>query len=1832
MAKRLVCCPVVGESGNVSLRYLYLDTLNLRAEDVTDKLAVFDRNLRKDCCFDKLVDYLNGAPGGPKASDLDLPFRFSELNSLEWFRNTDELRLKTGSEKLLYSCLLSYYRREYDGTQQHSFFSDPTGHSYRQEGVEHELTLENRVLVQDKKEEFVPETLDKGKTDAERDAEAALAQAQAELMQAAADAEKEEKKKDAKKKKRNDERKRIAEAEKQYHDKVYREFRNKDDVQSVQYQRMRQYEEEMRENNAYLASQYDLGNYSSLPGFVAPPAFAASFDSAQNQTVHYTVDSNGLFALASRLDEFGIAYTVFSAQDIDGKAQHSVCYTSDDAARAIQATEFYELEEQLRFEGVIPANAYFSAFQLQALDYAYEHYVDTSIISSGSFNGNQMIRIIEAGMQGHDMSTLANPSYSTPQMDAMVHFMSHGWDTASISKSDMAPVDIADSIIHEERSRGILDEDKFFSFNNYDSFVGYGRNYSAFDYFNDYDSAFQRSVIVKNEQSEQSAQGWENHVNGRIYQNVPAEKLIHDKDPFARLEAVRQGHGLDVLVKDDDPYVRAAVAERGYGLDVLIHDKSPIVRQAVAERGYGLDKLIHDETASVRMAVAKKGYGLDILARDGGWNVRKVAGELLRERQASQNANSTTDKLSPVKTENTYSWGAGYTPNGYTKSDSSFVPGGPTYRRRRAIPNDEVSTSSHSDRGRPQKAPPAEGLKSLRTHPLDDLQVRSNFAKRAGLRLERFGSKALDTGNRFASSSVRLVASNLVRDDETGTMSLAYKTGRNASLVAHLVMDVPRMYAKSGKGVSYTSHAIQSAKGSGSGQKGQAQVALPLRVNAWKAHIASAEEKHYHSLKKQFGEKAASLSVKEIDNQISSCSIDLASARNKIVPVNQKLKVELKSLHPSAVLTAEKSELILANRKLKAEIKALQKKDSLSSIEKKTLEKKIQKKLANEKAIGKKAKTIKEHGPVDRKSVKKAAELLKQKKQNEAILAKHGRRLKDLNRLKNKKLGFQYEKKRLDKILNKAYAAENRLKSIPGILTNKLVEKLYQSGDRTLSGIGQATGYAMSFAQNPITRLALRSMKKIFVKSKKKAKPPSPDTKVKPPRTSANKTAATPQKAIRRVTKPKVRAQKADTKLINRTRRIIGQRNAAAGKTLLAKSKGVALWIKQTRKKAIAAISKAFQSAVAMAKGIISGAASFASSASAAAAAGGGLLFVLIIIVIIALSSSMSSASTSFVLTPEGESSDKIDLSPYIEKINGYQMALEDDITAIANGVSSETGKEYDNVFYDYTGKNNTLHIITMAYVRFGFDLGSDKEAVDAYIEQLYKDSNYVDYIESELYSCDDGCVERQYYCYDEPDEFATNTRKALYAASDHSDEYYVGDSEDEYLGCKYKTYSCMKKGHDIYNEYGCFQHNDGYAMSERGKCNNYTKEVEYEVSDDGTLEEVVYYYCDGHCSMKHRDYYCPKHTETVCYGDHQDLNITINSLVFDDIFNADTSLASSGSLVKGEAYEGTFVISAYCKCHACCHVTASGKVLCAGEGTSDCKNRIANSTTASGVSPKAKHTLAVDADNPVVPMGTHVWIDGVEYVVEDTGGFGEKGRDFDMYFDSHIAASQWGIKPKTVYKSVKISDDGEGNSGDQYGFEGWTEDNIAIVKNIYEIMVSDDADEIYKGLDGIKILSYGGYSGNYDFSELVFDELDMNSLTKYQKAILQVIESNKAPTKAGYCQAWVADVYMYATGSRDSRCCAAHSGEAWGASTDWSKIQVGASVYGYSGCVYGHVGIYIGNGLVAHNIGYLKIDSLETWVRAYDGVCWGWNGAQNLTGNSDYDCKPRGTFMRGRH
>jgi 3D (Asp-Asp-Asp) domain-containing protein len=101
----------------------------------------------------------------------------------------------------------------------------------------------------------------------------------------------------------------------------------------------------------------------------------------------------------------------------------------------------------------------------------------------------------------------------------------------------------------------------------------------------------------------------------------------------------------------------------------------------------------------------------------------------------------------------------------------------------------------------------------------------------------------------------------------------------------------------------------------------------------------------------------------------------------------------------------------------------------------------------------------------------------------------------------------------------------------------------------------------------------------------------------------------------------------------------------------------------------------------------------------------------------------------------------------------------------------------------------------------------------------------------------------------------------------------------------------------------------------------------------------------------------------------------------------------------------GEFVITAYCSCEECCD----------GWATNRPKDANGNDIvyTASGAIAQAGRTVAVDPD--VIPYGTHIIIDGHEYIAEDCGG-AIKGNKIDIYCGSHEKTAEIGRQVKEVY------------------------------------------------------------------------------------------------------------------------------------------------------------------------------------------------------------------------
>lgn len=93
--------------------------------------------------------------------------------------------------------------------------------------------------------------------------------------------------------------------------------------------------------------------------------------------------------------------------------------------------------------------------------------------------------------------------------------------------------------------------------------------------------------------------------------------------------------------------------------------------------------------------------------------------------------------------------------------------------------------------------------------------------------------------------------------------------------------------------------------------------------------------------------------------------------------------------------------------------------------------------------------------------------------------------------------------------------------------------------------------------------------------------------------------------------------------------------------------------------------------------------------------------------------------------------------------------------------------------------------------------------------------------------------------------------------------------------------------------------------------------------------------------------------------------------------------------------YLGKFTLTAYCSCKKCC-----------GRWSPEVTGKA--SFTESGTNPRQGRTVAVDKH--VIPLGTHLMINGHEYIAEDTGSAVD-GNHIDVYFSSHAEAKKFGMK-----------------------------------------------------------------------------------------------------------------------------------------------------------------------------------------------------------------------------
>lgn len=122
-----------------------------------------------------------------------------------------------------------------------------------------------------------------------------------------------------------------------------------------------------------------------------------------------------------------------------------------------------------------------------------------------------------------------------------------------------------------------------------------------------------------------------------------------------------------------------------------------------------------------------------------------------------------------------------------------------------------------------------------------------------------------------------------------------------------------------------------------------------------------------------------------------------------------------------------------------------------------------------------------------------------------------------------------------------------------------------------------------------------------------------------------------------------------------------------------------------------------------------------------------------------------------------------------------------------------------------------------------------------------------------------------------------------------------------------------------------------------------------------------------------------------------EEVETTPTISIYDLLENSDPCIDEAYS---DREYLGEFKITAYCACEKCCGKSADG-------------------ITATGTIATEGRTIAVDPK--VIPYGSIVEIDGIDYIAEDCGGAIKENR-IDIFFESHQVALEWGVQYHDVY------------------------------------------------------------------------------------------------------------------------------------------------------------------------------------------------------------------------
>ena len=328
------------------------------------------------------------------------------------------------------------------------------------------------------------------------------------------------------------------------------------------------------------------------------------------------------------------------------------------------------------------------------------------------------------------------------------------------------------------------------------------------------------------------------------------------------------------------------------------------------------------------------------------------------------------------------------------------------------------------------------------------------------------------------------------------------------------------------------------------------------------------------------------------------------------------------------------------------------------------------------------------------------------------------------------------------------------------------------------------------------------------------------------------------------------------------------------------------------------------------------------------------------------------------------------------------------------------------------------------------------------------------------------------------------------------------------------------------------------------------------------------------------------------------------------DLFEQQYSLTTQGTHVNdvttrtvrvGESL-GNVVTSGYCNCSICC-------------------GRWAGGATASGAMPRANHTIAVDAHNPIVPMGTKIIMNGVEYTVEDTGNFARYGVAFDVYYDSHSAASNHGHQTWEAF----IADDNGSREVEVQVVETRSVFNVTLTNGGFDAVARANLDEEQQMIYDALNTTYGNRDYLFDLStiatlpggmsydippEALSDARFRKMITEAQRYLgYPYVWGGSSPSTSFDCSGFVSWVINHCGNGWNIGRCTAEGLRGHCTYVAPSQAKPGDLIFfqgTYATSGASHVGIYCGDGVMIHCGNPIQFANINSSYWQQHFMCFG--------------------------